>query len=236
MARMASSLRRAGYHVVNPSYDSRHVPLEQLASTWLPSLLRAHALDTPTTASDGRVHFVTHSMGGIVLRAYLRDHTLPRLGRVVMLAPPNHGSEIADHLRDNFVFRFFTGVNGLRLGTDAASFPQQLGPTTADLGIIAGRRSLNPLFSSWIAGPDDSKVSVASARLEGMRDFIVLPISHTWLQWRGPVITQVKAFLLTGHFQHPTHPLSTPQPSFSASTRSHSPTLTLSQFAAFSPL
>jgi len=206
MARMASSLRRAGYQVVNPSYDSRRIPLEELASTWLPSILRAHVLDTPASLSAARVHFVTHSMGGIVLRAYLRDHTLPRLGRIVMLAPPNQGSEVADHLRKNYAFRFFTGVNGLRLGTDAASLPRQLGPTTAELGIIAGRRSLNPLFSSWIAGPDDGKVSVASARLDGMRDFIVLPISHTWLQWRATVIAQTKTFLLTGKFAHPPSP------------------------------
>jgi triacylglycerol lipase len=198
MLRLASALRRDGYRVVNLSYASRQVPLEQLASDWLPAMLRAQNLDTVP-----HVHFVTHSMGGILLRLYLREHTLPRLGRIVMLAPPNHGSEIADHLSDNALFRLFTGVNGHRLGTRADSVPRQLGPLDADLGIIAGDRSLNPLFSAWIGRPNDGKVSVESTRLDGMRDHLVVPISHTWMQWNNRVISEVKFFLREGKFQRP---------------------------------
>jgi pimeloyl-ACP methyl ester carboxylesterase len=199
MTRLACALRRDGYRVINLSYPSRSIPLEQLAADWLPAMLRAQNADTAT-----RLHVVTHSMGGILLRLYLRDHTPPHLGRIVMLAPPNHGSEVADRLRDNPVFRLFTGVNGHRLGTAADSLPRQLGPLDADLGIIAGDRSLNPLFSAWIGAPSDGKVSVESTRLAGMRDHLVVPISHTWLQWRGPVIEQIKTYLRTGKFTHAT--------------------------------
>jgi len=199
MARLASSLRRHGYRVINVSYSSRRVPLEQLASTWLPETLRAQKVDTAP-----RLHFVTHSMGGILLRLYLRDQHPDNLGRIVMIAPPNHGSEVADHLRNNPLFRLFTGLNGRRLGTRSDSLPQQLGPLeNIDLGIIAGSQSLNPLFSAWIGRPGDGKVAIESTKLTGMKDHLVLPISHTWLQYRRPVIAQVEAFLREGKFQHP---------------------------------
>jgi triacylglycerol lipase len=202
MLRMACALKREGYRVVNLSYPSRRVPLEQLASAWLPAALRPHHVDTAT-----RVHFVTHSMGGIVLRLWLREPAAreARVGRIVMLAPPNRGSEVADRLRAFPPFRLFTGINGPRLGTDAASVPRQLGATAEadEIGIIAGNRSLNPLFSAWLPGPDDGKVAVASTRLDGMRDFVVVPRSHTWLPWSSQPIRQVKTFLRHGTFAQP---------------------------------
>jgi triacylglycerol lipase len=198
MARLACALRRDGYRVINVSYPSRSVSLEDLASTWLPDLLRAHKTDTAP-----RLHVITHSMGGILLRLYLRDQRPANLGRLVMIAPPNHGSEVAEKLRENCFFRLFTGKNGRRLGTGPESLPLTLGPLDADLGIIAGSRSLNPLFSSWIARPSDGKVAIESTKLEGMKDHLILPISHTWLQYRRPVITQVRAYLRDGKFQHP---------------------------------
>ncbi len=195
MARLACGLRRDGYRVINLSYDSRRIPLEQLATDWLPGVLRIHKTDTAA-----RVHFVTHSMGGILLRLHLRDHRPANLGRIVMIAPPNQGSEVADKLRENSLFRLFTGVNGRRLGTGPESLPRQLGPLQADLGIIAGSRSLNPIFSAWIGRPNDGKVAIESTRLEGMRDHRVFPISHTWLQYRRPVIAEVRTFLREGKF------------------------------------
>jgi pimeloyl-ACP methyl ester carboxylesterase len=201
MSYLESRLARAGYTVVNVPYPSRTLPIETIAAEWLPAMLRAH-----DAARATRVHFVTHSMGGIVLRAWLARTTAAErahLGRVVMLAPPNAGSEVSERLAAFPPFRWFTGVNGRRLGPRATDLPRALGPWPADappLGIIAGDRSLNPLFSAWLPGPDDGKVSVASTRLAGMTDAIVLPHSHTWLMWRADTLVQVVNFLREGRF------------------------------------
>jgi hypothetical protein len=208
MARLERSLRAEGFRTVNLTYPSRTLSLEQLAAEWLPAQLRARGI-----AAAPRVHFVTHSMGGIVLRAWLREEQRKNdgrppagLGRVVMLAPPNQGSAVADRLRRFPPFRWFTGVNGARLGTGANSVPRALGPWPAgiELGVIAGDRTLNPLFSAWLGGANDGKVSVASTRLAGMRDHLVLPHSHTWLQWRADTARAVGRFLQHGSFSPPT--------------------------------
>ena len=198
MARLEHALARDGYRVVNLCYPSRTVPLETLAHDWLPAQLHAHAADTAP-----RLHFVTHSMGGIVVRLYLRDHAPANLGRTVMLAPPNQGSEVSAHLKNFPPFRWFTGVNGLRLDPAATSLPRSLGPwpaTAGALGVIAGDRSLNPLFSAWLPGPDDGKVAVASTHLAGESAHRVLHHSHPWLAWRADTARTVAQFLRTGNF------------------------------------
>ncbi|GAB1489741.1 alpha/beta fold hydrolase [Opitutaceae bacterium] len=198
MKRIEHALEREGYRVINISYPSRSLPLEQIAQEWIPSLLTTHHAETAPA-----LHFVTHSMGGIALRGYLHTHTPANLGRVVMIAPPNQGTRLVDRIGDWWAFRVFTGINGVQLGGGADAAPQRWGPWThpAALGIIAGDRTLNPLFSRWIGpGANDGKVSVASTRLEGMAAHIVLPYSHTWLQYRTPVIDQVRAFLRHGQF------------------------------------
>lgn len=202
LARTAGSLRtverhlqRAGYDVVNLDYPTRRLPIEQLARDYLGPVVAAHH-------AAPRLHFVTHSLGGIVLRCWLRDHPVPNLGRVVMLAPPNAGSEVADSLQRTWLYRLVNGPAGQQLGT--RGLPAQLGAWPADageLGVIAGNRSLNPLFSAWLEGPDDGKVAVARTRLDGMRDFIVVPHTHTWLMNRRDVLTLILSFLQTGRFR-----------------------------------
>lgn len=199
MTRLASTLEREGYRVVNLSYPSRSLPLETLAREWLPAQLEAHH-----AGAAPRLHFVTHSMGGIVVRLWLRERTPPaNLGRVVMLAPPNAGSEVSDRLNAFPPFRWFTGVNGRRLGTAPDALPCTLGPWAspqAGLGVIAGDRSFNRLFSCWLPGADDGKVTVATTHLAGEQDHLMLHASHTWLGWRRETGAQVVAFLRTGRF------------------------------------
>ena len=188
------SLRLAGYRVINWRYPSTRAPITELALTLDRELTtRLRALDTP-------IHFVSHSMGGIVLRRYLADVSLPNLGRVVMLAPPNQGSEVVDRLRGWWIFRRATGPAGEELRTGAGG-PEELPGIPAELGIIAGRRPANPLFSRWIEGENDGKVGVARAALPGMSDFLVVDYGHTWLAWQPAVIAQVKAFLAEGKFR-----------------------------------
>ena len=198
MKRLEWSLGRQGYRVVNVSYPSTRFPIEKLADDYV-----RPALDEIGKSSPDRVHFVTHSLGGILVRHYLGTHAMTNLGRVVMLGPPNQGSEVADALKSWGFYRLLVGPSGLQLGTGAGDLPRRLGPARFDVGVIAGDRSFNPFFSRLLPGPDDGKVSVTSARLDGMKDFLVVHHSHTWLPWRRPVIRQVLAFLEIGMFDQP---------------------------------
>lgn len=187
-------LRRSGYDVVNLDYPSRRHDVAALTRDYLAPVIAAHRTET-------KLHFVTHSLGGILLRVHLRDHPVPNLGRVVMLGPPNGGSEVADRLRERWYYRACNGPAGQQLGTDGLAGTLGAWPAGAgELGIIAGNRSLNPLFSTWLPGPDDGKVAVARTRLDGMKDFLVVPHAHTWMMRRPAVIDQVLAFLRDGAF------------------------------------
>jgi triacylglycerol lipase len=195
MKRLQWTLEKENFRVINVAYPSTRVSIQDAADHWLGEILSER-----TTNRTVNIHFVTHSLGGIVLRQYLSNHRIENLGRVVMLAPPNQGSELAERLRNNFLYRLATGPSGQQLGTSAGSVPKQLGPIDFQLGVIAGDRSLNPLFSAWIPGPDDGKVSVRSTEISGMRDFLVVHHSHTWMAWSGNVVSAVAQFLRTGRF------------------------------------
>lgn len=198
MQRMENALRREGYHVANVNYDSREHPVQVLAVQAIEQGLNACR---EAEATD-RIHFATHSLGGILVRFYLRDHNLPELGRVVMLAPPNQGSEIIDVFGTLPGFEIFSGEPAQQLGTADGSLPRQLGPVDFEVGVIAGTRSLNPLLSMALPDLDDGKVTVENTKVEGMADFIELPYSHTFIMQRQEPIDQVIHFLAHGHFEH----------------------------------
>lgn len=196
MQSISAELEQAGYVVVNLDYPSTRGTVEQLAEQHLAPAVRAE-IDRGAT----KLHFVTHSMGGILLRQYLSTARPPQLGRAVMLGPPNHGSELVARMGEVPGFDWLNGPAGLQLGPEPGSLPNRLGAVDYEVGIIAGTRTLNPAYSAMIPGPDDGKVSVASARVDGMADFIELPVTHTWMMSNAEVKTQTLHFLRVGRFR-----------------------------------
>lgn len=195
MRKLGRFLHAAGYRAVTLGYPSTRLPIEKLASEYIPSRMQHLVPD------DGRpIHFVTHSMGGIVLRKMLHTVGLPRMGRAVMIAPPNHGSPVVDVLRHFSPFRWYFGPSGLQLGTCRESVPLALPPADFDVGVLAGDVSFDPWFNGMFEGPHDGKVSVASTRLEGMSDFRILPYSHYFIHRRHAVHTLALNYLQHGRF------------------------------------
>jgi triacylglycerol lipase len=194
-------LEAKGYQVVNKGYPSTKKNVETLAEETLPEALEA-------CSGFGKVHFVTHSMGGILLRHYLANHKVERLGRAVMMAPPNGGSEIVDKFGDLAFFEALNGPAGQELGTGEQSLTRRLGRITFEAGVIAGTRSLNPLTSSMVEGQDDGKVSVASALSAGSSDHLILPVSHTFMMLDPEVLRATYHFIQHGQFQEKTNQIS----------------------------
>jgi triacylglycerol lipase len=201
MRKMESALEEAGYRVCNIAYPSREHSIAELASTHV-------APDIAECVPDRSVslNFVTHSLGGIIVRELANTGEIKTFGRVVMLGPPNHGSEVVDELGDWSLFGAINGPAGGELGTEAESAPQLLGPARFETGVIAGSDSINWINSLMIPGEDDGKVSIQSAKLEGMRDFLVLPVSHPFLMKDDEVIEQTIHFLTNGSFVHEESP------------------------------
>lgn len=188
-------MARYGYKIVNVGYPSTRQPIETLA----PQCLRK-AIHECEAAGVKKIHFLTHSMGGILIRYYLSVRSIDQLGRVVMLAPPNRGSEIVDKLGRWRLFYWLYGPAGLQLGTSADSMPNRLGHLNFEAGIIAGDKAINPFLSLLFTDANDGKVSVSRAQVEGMKDFIVRPYSHTFIMQRSEVIEQALHFIQQGRF------------------------------------
>ena len=199
MDKMESVLSGEGFEVVNVDYPSRRHPIEELAPLAVyEGLQRCRAMDDVS-----KVHFVTHSLGGILLRHYLSEFDIPELGRVVMLAPPNQGSAAVDKLGDVVGFDWLNGPAGHQLGKGEQSVPLQLGPADFELGIIAGNRTIDPITSAVLENPDDGRVSVEDTKLEGMKDFVVVEHSHAFIMRMAKTIELTLRFLRHGSFTDP---------------------------------
>jgi len=195
-ARLARFIAKAGYAVHNLDYPSRTVPLAELGPRWLAAKIAELGLEHAP-----RLHFVTHSMGGLIVRGYLAAHRPANLGRVVTIVPPHHGSAVFDRLRRIPVVWRIIGRNLGALGTGPDAYWRTL-PQRADfeLGVIAGNRALSPLGALFLDRPNDGTVPESSTRLDGMADHIVLPSSHTLILFRKRSADRAIAFLRTGRF------------------------------------
>lgn len=197
MGKISDSLRQQGYFVVNESYPTNRYTIQEVAQSYIPNYV-----EQCSGQHASKIHFVTHSIGGLVVRAYLRNHQLPTGSRIVMLAPPNHGSTLADQLHWSKIFQFLTGPMGQQLRTGDKGFSKELSETLpVDVGVITGTSSLNPLASKLLGEENDGKVTVGSAKIAGMKDFMVVPVSHTFIMRAPQVIQATTAFLKWGKFR-----------------------------------
>jgi len=200
--KMEKSLQDEGYRTCNVSYPSTKYPIEELVENYiLPDIDKC--LGNIDMAGENHViNFVTHSMGGILVRYIATQKLKFKVGRVVMLSPPNKGSEVVDTLGGLWLFQAINGPAGLQLSTNSESMPNTLGAAQFELGIITGNQSINLILSSMIEGDDDGKVSIESAKLEGMRDFLVISATHPFIMKNKTAIEQTKYFFENAHFDH----------------------------------
>lgn len=197
MSKMEKALEEEGYATANIDYPSRDYTVEELAEIAVTDgLQHCRAYDDIV-----RIHFVTHSLGGILVRQYLSAYDITELGRVVMLGPPNQGSAAVDKLDGVPGFDWLNGPAGRQLGKGEESVPLRLGPATFELGVIAASRTIDPITSAVLENPDDGRVSVEDTKLEGMADFVVVKHSHAFMmRMREPIELTIR-FLETGSFE-----------------------------------
>ena len=199
MVFIEKALQKAGYKTLNLSYPSRKHRIEDLAE-WLSDRLE----ENKTWQKSSKVHFVAHSMGGLVTGTYLTVHKgdIPagKMGRVVMLGTPHGGSEVADFLHDNPLYKWVFGPAGQQLTTDVRG-ENKIQPWY-ELGIIAGTQSwMYPLGMFCIKEDNDGCVSVSSTKLAGMKDHIVLSVLHGFMGWTPEIHRQTLHFLENGEFE-----------------------------------
>ncbi len=192
-------LEAAGYNTCAINYPSLGEPPEEILtviSNEIERCQRRH-LESPQT------HFVTHSLGGPLIRAYLSAHHLSKLGRVVMLSPPNHGSDLVERFGDWEISRYFLGPTGLSLTSDHTSWLARKYKTPYDIGIIAGNFTFNPLAAYFLDGRDDGAVSIEDMKLPHMTDFMEVSATHVTIRYSLVAADQTRHFLKNGQFDYP---------------------------------
>ena len=195
MHKLEQHLKKHGFHVSNVGYPSLKENIQTLSGE---TIEKARAECASVGAS--KIHFVTHSMGAILARYYLEYNEMRELGRVVMLSPPNSGSEIVDKLEGSPISKWIDVPAVQQLGTENDNLPKALGAPDYEVGIITGDRSINPIMSLLIPGEDDGKVSVENAKLQGMKDFLVVHKTHHFIMNDETVLRQVTYFIENGVF------------------------------------
>jgi hypothetical protein len=194
MSLLGARLRARGFRTAGFAYPSLAEPIEALTQRL------AAEVERRFPGGEEDLHFITHSLGGILVWNYLCGRAAPHRGRVVMLCPPARGSELADRFADTPGLRSLLGPAGSELGTRPDAFVHRLPPVEFELGVITGDRNLNPVSARLIPGRHDGKVSVERARVPGAAELLVVPATHTFIMNRADVAQQVAAFLRRGHF------------------------------------
>lgn len=191
MWRMEDRLESAGYQVQRVGYDSLTQSPKQIVQQV------AQQIDACCTALPNRIHFVGHSLGGLVIRAYLQENPVETLGRVVLIGTPNQGSDFVDRYQDRWWLKML-GPTTQALGTGPDSLVKSLQVPDYPVGVIAGvQESAN---DAYLPGDDDGLVSVAATKIEGMKDFRLVEVGHSAMRYDDTVAQLTVAFLRNGAF------------------------------------
>ena len=199
MMLLEKRMKKEGYACINIKYPSTKHAIEDLAEQ-----INGQLQQNENYTGADKVHFVVHSMGGLITRHILAKHRPANLGSVVMLGTPNKGSEMADYLDAHKYlatpFRLIFGPSASQLRTAHKHFEDEI--IDFPLGIIASDASLNPIGKQVFGAPNDTLVSIESTKIEGMSDHIIIPCPHAMMMFDPRIINQVTAFLKDGKFDH----------------------------------
>lgn len=190
---LESKLESAGYKVQNLSYPSTKYSISTLS--------REHVGPKIDHTLCDKIHFVGHSMGGIIVRHYLSENKLPNLGHVVLITAPNNGSELVTSIQNNKSLSWVLmgpAVHDIAVGSE---FFKTLPLPDYNVGIITADKSMNPITSMFILeGMDDGTLTIESMKLPNMKDIVNLPSTHTLVLSHPEISTQVESFLKEGRF------------------------------------
>ncbi len=182
MEKPARALSEMGYDTINLDYPSRSDTIQNLSEKYI-----GEAIERMCTDLRRKIHFLTHSMGGMMVRYYLSQNIVPNLGRVVMLAPPSKGSKYADRYSKYRISPFIFGRALRQMTSETESMPNTLPEPDYEIGIIAGLH--------------DGKVTIQQTRLNSMTDFLIVPETHTFIMNSEEVIDAADNFFTVAKFK-----------------------------------
>ena len=197
MRSIANDLNDFAYQTVSISYPSTSMNIPEIAANYLPP-----AIEECEQGGAEQIHFVSHSMGGIVVRQYLQNNHLPLGSKVVMLSPPNQGSELSEKFGDASWYQHIVGPAGASLSKKEGGIISRLKAVKEPVGIIAAYRGWSVWPSAWLPEPNDGTVSVESMKLAEMNDFVLINDGHAMMRFNMDIHQQIRYFLAKGEFYH----------------------------------
>lgn len=184
-----------GFAVLNIDYPSTIFSIEEIVE------IMDHQIN-PVIKGYKLISFVGFSLGGLIVRAYLNKYKLSNLGKVVLVGVPNKGSEVADFLRKNKLYKKLYGPSGQQLTTTFNNSIHVFGKPYYECGIISGNLALDFWGLILRGQPNDGKVTVNSTKIEGAKDHIILNLPHWFLPRSSKVHKNILYFLKNSKFNH----------------------------------
>lgn len=181
------------YKVLNIDYPSTKLDILSIVDFIKPQIIEF-------SNSVDRLHFVGHSLGGLIIRTLLNQYNFTNLGRVVLIGTPNKGTKLADFFKNFWLYKKLFGPAGQQLTTNQKDIKTSLGNIKYEMGIIAGLFKYNFFTNLIIKSPSDGLVSIESTKTDGTKQHIIIPSEHLKLTKNKRVIEHTIKFIETGSF------------------------------------